>query len=163
MSVIPIYSGGDRSVVTNYRPVSLTSVVCQQKEHVIAGYLRQVWDTSEWLYEEQHGFRPGYSCRSQTVCLLCDQPDNQAQILYSLHFSDITWNLRIVTISLAVSLGGNPTAVNKISYRTKHHTHTHTHTQYHTCTSSLRVFMAYRCIKCHQTKGWRTFIARKPY
>ena len=50
--VIPIYNGGDRSVVTNYRPVSLTPpVVCQQKEHVIAGYLRQVWNTSKWLYE----------------------------------------------------------------------------------------------------------------
>jgi hypothetical protein len=39
-------------------------------EHVIAGYLRQVWEMSEWLYEGQHGFRPGYSCESQvfTVC-----------------------------------------------------------------------------------------------
>jgi hypothetical protein len=51
--------------VGNYRPVSLTSVVCKQIEHVIAGYLRQVWAMSEWLYEGQHGFRPGYSCESQ--------------------------------------------------------------------------------------------------
>jgi hypothetical protein len=38
-------------------------------EH-IAGYMRQVWENSEWLYERQHGFRPGYSCDSQiiTVC-----------------------------------------------------------------------------------------------
>jgi hypothetical protein len=35
--VDPIYKGGDRSAVTNYRPVSLTSVVCKQMEHVIAG------------------------------------------------------------------------------------------------------------------------------
>ena len=27
--VVPIYKGGDRSVVGNYRPVSLTSVVCK--------------------------------------------------------------------------------------------------------------------------------------
>jgi hypothetical protein len=40
-------------------------------DHVIAGYLRQIWERSEWLYEGQHGFRPGYSCESQlvTVCL----------------------------------------------------------------------------------------------
>jgi len=28
--VVPIHKGGDRSVVKNYRPVSLTSVVCKQ-------------------------------------------------------------------------------------------------------------------------------------
>jgi hypothetical protein len=39
-------------------------------EHVIASYLRQVWDNSDWLYEGQYGFRPEYSCESQviTVC-----------------------------------------------------------------------------------------------
>jgi hypothetical protein len=36
--VVPIYKGGDRSVIRNYRPVSLTSVVCKQMEHVIAAY-----------------------------------------------------------------------------------------------------------------------------
>ena len=41
-TVVPIHKGGDRSLVTNYRPVSLTSVVCQQMEHVIASYLRRV-------------------------------------------------------------------------------------------------------------------------
>jgi hypothetical protein len=44
--VVPIYKGGDRSVVGNYRPVSLTSVVCKQMEYVIAGCLRQVWEIS---------------------------------------------------------------------------------------------------------------------
>jgi hypothetical protein len=47
--VVPIYKGGDRSEICNYRPVSLTSVVCKQMERVIAGYLRQVWDMSGWL------------------------------------------------------------------------------------------------------------------
>ena len=39
---VPIYKAGERSVVTNCRPVSLTSVVCKQTEHVITGYLKQV-------------------------------------------------------------------------------------------------------------------------
>ena len=65
--VFPIYKGGDRSVVGNYRPVSLTSVVCKQMEHVIAGYLRQAREMSGWLYEGQHGFIPGYSCENQVV------------------------------------------------------------------------------------------------
>jgi len=39
-------------------------------EPVIAGYLRQVWEMSGWLYEGRHGFRPGYLWESQvvTVC-----------------------------------------------------------------------------------------------
>jgi hypothetical protein len=65
--VVPIYKGGDRSVVHNYRPVSVTPVVCKQIEHNIAGCMLQVWDNSNWLYEGQNGFRPGYSCESQTI------------------------------------------------------------------------------------------------
>jgi hypothetical protein len=42
--VVPIYKGGNRSLVSHYRPVSLTLVVCKQMEHVIASYLRKIWD-----------------------------------------------------------------------------------------------------------------------
>jgi len=79
-TVIPIHKGGDQSLVTNYRPVSLTIDHCKQMEHVIASYLRQVWDKNDWLYEGQHGFRPGYSCESQviTVCQdIADSLDNR--------------------------------------------------------------------------------------
>ena len=41
--IVAIHKGGNRSVVKNYRPPSLTSVVCKQMEHVIAGYI-QVWE-----------------------------------------------------------------------------------------------------------------------
>jgi len=61
--VVPIHKGVHHSVVKNYRPVTLTSVVCKQMEHVIAGYIRQVREDRDWLYEGQHGFRPGYSAR----------------------------------------------------------------------------------------------------
>jgi len=52
-------------------------------ENVIAGYLRQVWDTNKWLYEGQHGFRPEYSCESQivTVCQdVADSLDEEARV-----------------------------------------------------------------------------------
>jgi len=74
--VFPIHKGVDRSLITNYRPVSLTSVVCKQIEHVIASYLRQVWDKNKWLYEGQHGFRPGYSCESQVITVCQDVADS---------------------------------------------------------------------------------------
>jgi hypothetical protein len=68
--VVHIYKGGFRSALSNYRPIRLTSVVCMQLEHVIAGYLRQVWDKIDWLYEEQRGFRPRY-LREIKVILWC--------------------------------------------------------------------------------------------
>jgi hypothetical protein len=52
-------------------------------EHVIASYLRQVWDYNDWLYHGQHGFRRGYSCESQviTVCQdIADSIDNGDRI-----------------------------------------------------------------------------------
>jgi hypothetical protein len=67
--VAPDHKGGDRSAVQNYRLVSLTAVVRTQMEHVIAGYVRQVWENIDWLYEGQHGFRPGFSCESQIISL----------------------------------------------------------------------------------------------
>ena len=52
-------------------------------EHVIASYLRRVWDKNDWLYEGQHGFRPRYLCESQviTVCQgIADSLDNGGRI-----------------------------------------------------------------------------------
>ena len=71
----PIYKGGHRSTVSDYRPISLTSVVCKQLEHVIAGYLRQVWGKSDWLRKGQHGFSPGYSSESQVITVCQDIAD----------------------------------------------------------------------------------------
>ena len=41
-------------------------------QHVTAGYLKQVWKISGWLYEDQHGFRPAYSCESQVAAVCQD-------------------------------------------------------------------------------------------
>jgi len=52
-------------------------------DHVIASYVREVWDKNKWLYEGQHGFRPGYSCESQliTVCQdIANSRDNGERI-----------------------------------------------------------------------------------
>jgi hypothetical protein len=56
--------------------ISFTSVVCKQMKHVKAGYIRQVWEDRDWLYEGQHGFRPGYSCESQIITVCQDMSDS---------------------------------------------------------------------------------------
>ena len=75
-AVFLIHKGSDRSLVTNYRPASLTSVVCKQMDNVIASYLRQVWDKNDWLYEGQHEFRPGYSCERKIIAVCQDIADS---------------------------------------------------------------------------------------
>ena len=52
-------------------------------EHVIASYLRQVGDQNDWVYEGQHGFRPGYSCESPVITVFqvtTDSMDNGDRI-----------------------------------------------------------------------------------
>jgi len=75
-TVFPIHKGGDRFLFKNYRPVILTSVVYKQMEHVIAGYIQQVWEDRDWFYEGQHRFRPGYSCESQIITVFQDISDS---------------------------------------------------------------------------------------
>jgi hypothetical protein len=45
-------------------------------EHIIASYLRQVWEKNDWLYKGQHGFRTGYSCKSQVITVCQDTVDS---------------------------------------------------------------------------------------
>jgi hypothetical protein len=51
-------------------------LTCVIMEHVIASYLRQVWDKNDWLYDGRHGFRPGYSCESQVITVCQDITDS---------------------------------------------------------------------------------------
>ena len=48
---ISIYKGGYRLVLSIYRPIRLTSVVYRQLGHVIARYLRHVWDKNDLLHK----------------------------------------------------------------------------------------------------------------
>jgi len=84
--VFPIHKGGDRSIVKNYRTVSLTSVVRKQMERVRADYIRQMLEERDWLCEGQHGFRPGYTRESQiiTVCQDISESLNEAARLDSI-------------------------------------------------------------------------------
>jgi len=76
-------------------------------EHVIASYLRQLWDKNDWLYEGQHGFRPGYSRESQVIVVcqdIADSLDNRENI-----------NAIIVDFSKAFDLVSHGRLLNKIA------------------------------------------------
>ena len=60
--VIPIYKSGRREEPLNYRPVSLTSVVCKICERVIKKRWINFLEDHKLLSEQQFGFRKGRSC-----------------------------------------------------------------------------------------------------
>lgn len=65
--VVPVFKGGSRFTIENYRPISLTSVCCKVMEHVISKYIFTFLEERKTLYSHQHGFRNGLSTVTQLV------------------------------------------------------------------------------------------------
>ena len=63
-NISPIFKKGDRSVPSNYRPVSITSICCKLIEHIIFSNIMDHYNQHHILTEAQHGFRPGRSCET---------------------------------------------------------------------------------------------------
>ncbi|KAK8741933.1 hypothetical protein OTU49_002018 [Cherax quadricarinatus] len=61
-NVIPIFKTGDRSLASNYRPISLTSIVGKFMESIIAEAVRSHLEKHKLINESQHGFTKGRSC-----------------------------------------------------------------------------------------------------
>ena len=60
--VVPIYKSGGRDKPLNYRPVSLTSVVCKMCEKVIKKNWLLYLENRKIIKDTQFGFRKGRSC-----------------------------------------------------------------------------------------------------
>ena len=65
--VTPIYKGGPRDQVSNYRPVSITSILCKCLEHIICSNIWDHIDNNKLLSDAQHGFRKGFSTTTQLL------------------------------------------------------------------------------------------------
>ena len=69
--IIPIFKNkGSQNKVTNYRPVSLTSVACKVMESLIANELRD--HVSKMISDDQHGFLSGKSTVTQLLGTIND-------------------------------------------------------------------------------------------
>ena len=71
-NISAIYKKGDKSIASNYRPVSLTSVTCKLLEHIIFTNIMKHLQEHNILVHFQHGFRAGHSCESQLVTTVDD-------------------------------------------------------------------------------------------
>lgn len=68
--VVPVLKKGDASLISNYRPISLTSTCCKLLEHIIAKYIIGFLDDNNILSNVQHGFRKGFSTVTQLTSVV---------------------------------------------------------------------------------------------
>ena len=86
-TIIPIYKSGDNTVPSNYRPISLTSVICKVIERIIRKQVLSFLDQKSCLNSTQHGFRPGCFCLSAVLVVF----DNIMQMLGSNSSVDMVY------------------------------------------------------------------------
>ena len=68
--VIPIFKKGKKDVPQNYRPISLTCIVCKVMESVIKEALLDHLFSNQLISDQQFGFVPGRSCTLQLLACI---------------------------------------------------------------------------------------------
>ena len=74
--VVPLFKGGNREDVSNYRPVSLLPLPGKLLERIVHDRITKFWEDNDFLLSDQGGFRKGHSTLS-TVADLSDDIFNQ--------------------------------------------------------------------------------------
>ncbi|XP_072018350.1 uncharacterized protein [Amphiura filiformis] len=70
--VVPIFKKGSRSSPANYRPISLTAILCKLCEHVVHSAIINHLSEQKILSDAQHGFRKRRSCDTQLILTIDD-------------------------------------------------------------------------------------------
>ena len=70
--VIPIYKKGSKSDPRNYRPISLTSIVCKTMEHILSSQIMHHIESQGIFCKTQFGFRQKHSCETQLLLTIDD-------------------------------------------------------------------------------------------
>ena len=69
---LSLFKKGDKTEPSNYRPISLTCILCKVMEHIIASNISKHLNKHNALYELQHGFCEKCSCETRLIQLLED-------------------------------------------------------------------------------------------
>ena len=70
--IVPVYKKDQRSNPANYRPISLTSLVCKVMEHCVLSQAPKHLNANSIITPLQHGFRAGFSCETQLILAVHD-------------------------------------------------------------------------------------------
>ena len=69
-NIIPLFKKGSRNKSVNYRPVSLTSVICKLLETIIRDHIMDFLFKHKLINPSQHGFLKARSCLTNLLCFL---------------------------------------------------------------------------------------------
>ena len=67
-NIIPLFKKGSRNKSVNYRPVSLTSVICKLLETIIRDHMMDFLLKHKLINHSQHGFLKARSCLTNLLC-----------------------------------------------------------------------------------------------
>ena len=68
--VVPLYKYGDRSIVSNYRPISLLLTISKLLEKLVYKRVYNFLTNCNQIYQSQYGFRSNHSCEQAVSELL---------------------------------------------------------------------------------------------
>jgi len=63
-AIVPVFKSGDKTSPSNYRPISLTSIIMKVFERIVRKQIMSFLIKQGHLNDSQHGFRSGRSCLS---------------------------------------------------------------------------------------------------
>ena len=69
-NTIPLFKKGSRNNYVNYRPVSLTSVICKLLETIIRDRTKDFLVKHKLINPSHHGFLKARSCLTNLLCFL---------------------------------------------------------------------------------------------
>jgi len=75
-NVVPVFKKGDKKEALNYRPISLTFIICQMLESIVRDHIMAHFVDNQLFSTQQFGFRPSADYRPcythgggrQTMC-----------------------------------------------------------------------------------------------
>ena len=67
-NIVPLFKEGPRNKSVNYRPVSLTSVICKLLETIIRDHMMDFLVKHKLINPSQHGFLKARSCLTNLLC-----------------------------------------------------------------------------------------------
>jgi len=71
-AIVPIFKSGDKTLPSNYRPISLTPILMKIMERIIRKQIVQFLTENSIYNTTQHGFREGRSCLSALLSVYDD-------------------------------------------------------------------------------------------